>query len=174
MKKLDLYYIDLKYIRNLSHVDDNVMSISPQRGKQNRPFVGVVVLMNIVLIYSLHYSVFRITQLYTASYCICLLLHSPTFSHTFLISRYFSQGLTLLSIKFYQMLFSILNYSEFMINWVIPKTMLSRNQSKYAVFKPFLFWKFGITFHVCLRNDYLKEAPDQIIRDNFLMVLTRS
>ena len=34
MKKLDLYYIDLKYIRDLSHTDDNVMSISPQRGKQ--------------------------------------------------------------------------------------------------------------------------------------------
>ncbi|MCR4687033.1 MAG: type III toxin-antitoxin system ToxN/AbiQ family toxin [Lachnospiraceae bacterium] len=46
MKKLDLYYIDLKYIRDLSRVDDNVMSISPQRGKQNRPFVGVVVLIN--------------------------------------------------------------------------------------------------------------------------------
>ena len=46
MKKLDLYYIDLKYIRDLSHTDDNVMSISPQREKQNRPFVGVVVLMN--------------------------------------------------------------------------------------------------------------------------------
>lgn len=146
MKKLDLYYIDLKYIRNLSHVDDNVMSISPQRGKQNRPFVGVVVLMNIVLIYSLHYSVFRITQLYTASYCICLLLHSPTFSHTFLISRYFSQGLTLLSIKFYQMLFSILNYSEFMINWVIPKKWLSRKPQEDGVFliSPAAF--FGITF----------------------------
>ncbi|MBR1571722.1 MAG: type III toxin-antitoxin system ToxN/AbiQ family toxin [Lachnospiraceae bacterium] len=46
MKKLDLYYIDLKYIRDLSNADDNVMSISPQRGKQSRPFVGVVVLMN--------------------------------------------------------------------------------------------------------------------------------
>ena len=46
MKKLDLYYIDLKYIRDLSHTDDNVMSISPQRGKQNRPFVGIVVLLN--------------------------------------------------------------------------------------------------------------------------------
>ena len=46
MKKLDLYYIDLKYIRNLSKADDNVMSISPQRGKENRPFVGVVVLVN--------------------------------------------------------------------------------------------------------------------------------
>ena len=46
MKKLDFYYIDLKYIRDLSSADDNVLSISPQRGKQNRPFVGVVVLMN--------------------------------------------------------------------------------------------------------------------------------
>lgn len=36
MKELNFYYIDLKYIRNLSNVDDNVMSISPQRGKQNR------------------------------------------------------------------------------------------------------------------------------------------
>jgi protein AbiQ len=46
MKKLDFYYIDLKYIRDLSRKDDNVMSISPQRGKQNRPFVGVVVMTN--------------------------------------------------------------------------------------------------------------------------------
>ena len=46
MKKLDLYYIDLKYIRNLSKADDNVMSISPQRGKENRPFVGVIALVN--------------------------------------------------------------------------------------------------------------------------------
>ncbi len=46
MEKLNLYYIDLKYIRNLSNADDNVMSISPQRGKENRPFVGVIVLIN--------------------------------------------------------------------------------------------------------------------------------
>ena len=46
MEKIDLYYIDLKYIRNLSNADDNVMSISPQRGKENRPFVGVIVLVN--------------------------------------------------------------------------------------------------------------------------------
>ncbi len=46
MNKLDLYYIDLKYIRNLSNTDNNVMSISPQRGKDNRPFVGVIVLVN--------------------------------------------------------------------------------------------------------------------------------
>lgn len=46
MKELNFYYIDLKYIRDLSKADDNVMSISPQRSKQDRPFVGVVVLMN--------------------------------------------------------------------------------------------------------------------------------
>ncbi len=42
MNKLDLYYIDLKYIRNLSKADDNIMSISPQRAKENRPFLGVI------------------------------------------------------------------------------------------------------------------------------------
>ena len=46
MKELNFYYINLKYIRDLSNVDDNVMSISPQRGKQDRPFVGVIVLLN--------------------------------------------------------------------------------------------------------------------------------
>lgn len=46
MKELNFYYIDLKFIRDLSKTDDNVMSISPQRGKQNRPFVGVIVLLN--------------------------------------------------------------------------------------------------------------------------------
>lgn len=46
MKTLNFYYIDLKYIRDLSSIDDNIMSISPQRGKQNRPFVGVIVLLN--------------------------------------------------------------------------------------------------------------------------------
>ena len=46
MKELNFYYIDLKFIRDLSKVDDNVMSISPQRGKQDRPFVGVIILLN--------------------------------------------------------------------------------------------------------------------------------
>ena len=46
MDKLDLYYIDLKYIRKLANADSNVMSVSPQRGKAGRPFVGVVVLVN--------------------------------------------------------------------------------------------------------------------------------
>lgn len=46
MDIINLYNIDLKYIRNLSKVDDKVTSISPQISKDNRPFVGVVVLMN--------------------------------------------------------------------------------------------------------------------------------
>lgn len=46
MGYLDLYYIDLKYIRDLSKTDDRVMSVSPQTNKENRPFVGVVVMMN--------------------------------------------------------------------------------------------------------------------------------
>lgn len=46
MKKdrFHLYHIDMKYIRDLAKVDDNVMSISPQIGKNTRPFVGVIVL----------------------------------------------------------------------------------------------------------------------------------
>jgi protein AbiQ len=34
----------MKYIRDLAKVDDKVMSISPQIGKENRPFVGIVVI----------------------------------------------------------------------------------------------------------------------------------
>lgn len=43
MAKLRLYRMDMKYVRNLSNVDDNVMSVSPQLGKATRPFVGIVV-----------------------------------------------------------------------------------------------------------------------------------
>ena len=43
---LDLYYVDMKYIRDLQSVDDKVMSISPQIGKATRPFLGVVIIMN--------------------------------------------------------------------------------------------------------------------------------
>lgn len=46
MKKLNLYYINLKYIRDLSNADDKVLSVSPQLGKQNRPFVGIIILLN--------------------------------------------------------------------------------------------------------------------------------
>ena len=34
----------MKYIRDLAKSDDNVMSVSPQIGKESRPFVGIVVI----------------------------------------------------------------------------------------------------------------------------------
>ena len=42
-KRLNLYLIDMKYIRNLAKADDHVMSVSPQSGKETRPFVGIVI-----------------------------------------------------------------------------------------------------------------------------------
>lgn len=42
-KRLNLYLIDMKYIRNLAKADDRVMSVSPQVGKETRPFVGIVI-----------------------------------------------------------------------------------------------------------------------------------
>ena len=38
-----LYKVDMKYIRNLHRIDDKVLSVSPQTGKDNRVFVGIVV-----------------------------------------------------------------------------------------------------------------------------------
>lgn len=43
-ERLRLYTIDMKYIRNLAHSDNNVMSVSPQIGKSTRPFVGIIVI----------------------------------------------------------------------------------------------------------------------------------
>ena len=34
----------MKYVRNLSKVDNNVLSVSPQIGKETRPFVGIIVI----------------------------------------------------------------------------------------------------------------------------------
>ena len=45
-KRFKLYNVDIKYIRNLHKVDDNVPSVSPQIGKQTRPFLGIIVLIN--------------------------------------------------------------------------------------------------------------------------------
>ena len=45
-KRFKLYNVNIKYIRNLHNVDDNVPSVSPQIGKQARPFLGIVVLIN--------------------------------------------------------------------------------------------------------------------------------
>ena len=46
-KRLNLYLIDMKYIRNLSKADDRVMSVSPQVGKETRPFVGIVIVCGV-------------------------------------------------------------------------------------------------------------------------------
>ena len=45
-EKLNLYRIDMKYIRNLHNVDDRVSSVSPQIVKQHRIYVGTVVVCN--------------------------------------------------------------------------------------------------------------------------------
>ena len=45
-ERLNLYRIDMKYIRNLHNIDDRVSSVSPQIGKQHRIYVGIVVLCN--------------------------------------------------------------------------------------------------------------------------------
>ena len=42
-ERLNLYRIDMKYIRNLHNIDDRVSSVSPQIGKQHRIYVGTVV-----------------------------------------------------------------------------------------------------------------------------------
>ena len=39
-----LYKVDIKYIRNLHNIDDKVFSVSPQAGKDNRVFVGIVII----------------------------------------------------------------------------------------------------------------------------------
>ena len=41
--RLNLFRIDMKYIRNLHNIDDRVASVSPQIGKQHRIYVGIVV-----------------------------------------------------------------------------------------------------------------------------------
>ena len=43
---LDVYRIDMKYIRNLHNIDDRVLSVFPQIGKDQRPFLGVIVICN--------------------------------------------------------------------------------------------------------------------------------
>ena len=35
----NLYKVDMKYIRNLHNIDDKVLSVSPQMGKDNRVFM---------------------------------------------------------------------------------------------------------------------------------------
>lgn len=43
-QSLGLYNIDIKYVRDLQRVDEHVMSVSPQIGKESRPFVGLVII----------------------------------------------------------------------------------------------------------------------------------
>lgn len=45
-ERLNLYYIDMKYVRNLHNIDDKVSSVSPQIGKHHRIYVGIVVICN--------------------------------------------------------------------------------------------------------------------------------
>lgn len=42
--EFNLYKIDIKYIRNLHNIDDRVLSVSPQTGKDTRAFIGIVVI----------------------------------------------------------------------------------------------------------------------------------
>ena len=46
-KDFNLYKVDMKYIRNLHNIDDKVLSVSPQTGKENRVFVGIVVVCGV-------------------------------------------------------------------------------------------------------------------------------
>lgn len=45
-ERLNLYRIDMKYIRNLHNVDNRVSSVSPQIGKLHRIYVGIVIVCN--------------------------------------------------------------------------------------------------------------------------------
>jgi protein AbiQ len=44
MKQLKLYQVEMKYVRNLHNADNRVESVSPQIGKANRVFIGVIVM----------------------------------------------------------------------------------------------------------------------------------
>ena len=42
--RLELYWVDMKYIRDLHNADNRVSSVSPQIGKENRVYTGVVII----------------------------------------------------------------------------------------------------------------------------------
>lgn len=46
-ERLRMYLIDMKYIRELSKKEDNVMSVSPQIDKSTRPFLGIIVICGV-------------------------------------------------------------------------------------------------------------------------------
>ena len=41
--RLDLFNVNMKYIRDLHRADDRVSSVSPQIGKDNRVYIGIIV-----------------------------------------------------------------------------------------------------------------------------------
>lgn len=43
-ERLNMYRIDMKYVRELHNIDDRVSSVSPQIGKQYRVYIGNVVI----------------------------------------------------------------------------------------------------------------------------------
>lgn len=43
-ERLNLYIVDIKYVRDLAKKDDNVLSVSPQSEKDRRPFVGIIII----------------------------------------------------------------------------------------------------------------------------------
>ena len=45
-ERLNLYRVDMKYIRNLHKTDNRVSSVSPQIGKHHRVYIGLVILCN--------------------------------------------------------------------------------------------------------------------------------
>ena len=46
MKELNIYDVDLKYIRDLHNTDSNVMSQSPQIRKDTRRYLGIIIILN--------------------------------------------------------------------------------------------------------------------------------
>ena len=45
-KRLNLYRVNMKYIRDLQRADNKVLSVSPQINKEKRVFIGTVVVNN--------------------------------------------------------------------------------------------------------------------------------
>lgn len=46
MKELNIYDVNLKYIRDLHKSDSNVMSQSPQVNKNTRCYIGIIIMVN--------------------------------------------------------------------------------------------------------------------------------
>lgn len=44
--RLNLYNVDMHYIRDLHRADDRVRSVSPQEKKENRVFLGIMIICN--------------------------------------------------------------------------------------------------------------------------------